>query len=128
MTERDQKIIEEEFGVTHMADPELRKAVVRGVLGRMSPSERTTIQMRIGRKAREAEGMVPGRGYSPKTVSLIFVAIFMSVLAPLALFAAIFPFPALVRITMVLAGAWWLLVAWRTVARIIFRIANGRDI
>ena len=121
-------IMREVFGLQGIEDPDMLKAEVQRCMASMNAIERTEIQMRIGMKKDEAEAMTPGAKYSPPTQALCLASIIFLVLS-VGLAAIIFYTKLWLALKVVVGilGVIWLLMSWRGIARVIYRLRNNRD-
>ncbi|PIP18696.1 MAG: hypothetical protein COT38_05680 [Candidatus Omnitrophica bacterium CG08_land_8_20_14_0_20_41_16] len=121
-------IMKEVFGLQGMDDPDALKAEVKRRMASMNAIERAEIQMRIGMKKDEAEARIPGAKYSPPTQALCLVSIIFLVLSMGS--AAIIFYTKLwlvLKVVVGILGVIWLLMSWRGITRVVYRLRNNRD-
>lgn len=128
MNDQELQALKGAFGFEHITDPlELRAAIEQRV-AHMNVVDRAAMNIDIGRRLQELEALVPGARYSPATWSLLTTAILLGLLASLAFWWVRRTSVSLIlRIPVGLFGALAFLVTWRAAARIIYRLANKRD-
>lgn len=128
MKEHELEIMKQEFGLSHLNDPDELRAAISERFAEMNSIQRAEVQMRIGRKVREAEEMSPGAKYSPATWSLLAVCSLFLLLLAGGIFVIIRTdlWMALKVIVGVLTVVWFLM-AWQALARVVFRAVNRRD-
>ncbi len=94
----------------------------------MNQIDRLEIEMRLGRKLQEAEARSPGGLYSPGSGSLLVAAALFIMLSVAATFVIVKTEIWIgLKILTGILGVVWFLMAWRGVARVVYRAANHRD-
>jgi hypothetical protein len=128
LKESEIKIIKEIFGLHEIDDPELIRLEVQRRFESMNAIEKADYKMRIGIKLQEAEAMIPGEVFSPPTWTLCITSIFFIVLSAIATFL-IFNSNiwSILKGVIGILGIIWILMAWRSAARVIYRLVNKRD-
>lgn len=128
MNEAEIEAIKRAFGLSHINDPEEIRAEIDKRFNNMNAFDRAAVQMEIGRRMTELEAQRPGDKYSPATWSLAVTALVFCVLAAVAVWAVFSTSLWLVvKIVLGIFAAFWFVAAWRSIARVLFRLANGRD-
>ena len=118
----------EVFGLQGIEDPDALKAEVQRRMASMNAIERAEINMRIGTKANETEARVPGTKYSPPTQALCLVSIIFLILSAGSACIIFYTRLWLVfKVVVGILGILWLLMSWRGIVRVIYRLRNHRD-
>ena len=128
MNEAEMEAIKRAFGLSHISDPVQLRAEIDKRFSNMNAFDRAAVQMEIGRRMTELVAQRSGDKYTPPTWSLTIAAGTFGVLAAAATWAAFATSLWLVvKIVLGILAALLLIAAWRSIARVLFRLANGRD-
>jgi hypothetical protein len=128
MTPQELDIVKRELCLQHITDPTQLQILIEARLASMNAIDRAALTMRIGTKVQEAESLSPGAAYSPSSSSLVATAVVFCLLAVGAVLLVIDT--ELWVVLKLVAGAlavFWFITAWRAIARVTYRSANGRD-
>lgn len=128
---KDQEIeaIRHAFGLDQITDPAVVRAEIESRLSKMNALDRAAVMMKIGTRIGELEAAQPGAKYSPPTWTLIATALLLAGLAAGATYVVLATsLWLMLKIALGIMGFVWFLMSWRAVARVVFRLANDRDI
>ena len=129
MTQREIQVLKEVYGVEHIDDIHQLRAAILEKERHLNALDKAELKMRLGRKLHEASVAAPGNRYSPESWSLSITALILLILSAVLIgwicktnvwigFRAV---AGLMALALALGAS-------RAVARVIYRVANGRDI
>ena len=121
-------IMKEVFNLQGIEDPNTLKAEVQRRMASMNAIERAEIKMRIGMKANETEARTPGAEYSPPNWTLCVASLmFLALSAGAACTMFCTAIWLIFKVVAGILGILWMLMAWRGIARVVYRLHNHRD-
>jgi hypothetical protein len=128
MNEMELEAIKRAFGLSHITDSLQLRREIEQRFSQMNVMERAAVQMKIGMRLKELDAQLPGAKYSPATWSLAVTALIFAILAAGLGYAIVSTtFRLVVKVIFGALAVLWFVMAWRATARILFRLANGRD-
>lgn len=129
MNPQEIEAIQHAFGLDHIKDPVRLRAEIESRFSKMNALDKAAVKMKIGTRMQEIEARLPGEKYSPPTWTLILVAhIFIGIAAVATYVVLASSLWLILKVALGVFALVWFLCASRAMARVIFRIANGKDI